>query len=83
MVNLISVESIRNILSTNMQVIGNTKEVICTNVYGPQIPEDKIRMLLGIENLRERNSNHHWILASEVNIISALLEKKGAIEDWT
>jgi hypothetical protein len=60
-----------------MQVIGNTEEVICTNVYGPQMLEDKRRMLLDLENLREWNSNLHWILAGDFNIIATLAEKKG------
>ena len=39
--------------------------------------EDKRRILLDLENLRERNSNLHWILAGDFNIIATLAEKKG------
>jgi hypothetical protein len=76
-VNLLSVEATRHTLSVKMQVIGNTEEVLCTNVYGPQVLEDKRRMLLDLENLKERNSNIHWILAGDFNIITTLAEKKG------
>jgi exonuclease III len=52
-VNLLSAEATRHTLSVNMQVIGNTTEVLCTNVYGPQVLEEKKRMLLDLENLKE------------------------------
>jgi hypothetical protein len=39
--------------------------------------EYKRRMLLDLENLREQNSNLHWILARDFNIIATLAEKKG------
>ena len=40
-VNLLSAEATRHTLSVKMQVIGNTEEVLCTNVYGPRVLEDK------------------------------------------
>ena len=36
-------------------------------------------MILDLENLRDRNRNLHWILASDFNIITTLAEKKGGI----
>jgi len=60
-----------------MQIIGNTVKILCTNVYGPQVLEEKRRMLLDLENLRDRTNNLQWILAGDFNIITTLAEKKG------
>jgi hypothetical protein len=46
------------------------------HVYAPQVLEEKRRMLLDLENLKERTSNLHWILAGDLNIITTLAKKK-------
>ena len=51
--NLLAAKATRHKLSVNMQIIGNTQVILCTNVYGPQMVEEKRRMLLDLENLRE------------------------------
>jgi exonuclease III len=33
--NLLATEATRHTLSINMQIIGNTEVILCTNVYGP------------------------------------------------
>jgi exonuclease III len=75
--NLLAVEATRHTLSVNMQIIGNTEVILCTNVYGPQMLEEKRRMLLDLENLKAHSNNLHWILAGDFNIITTLVEKKG------
>jgi hypothetical protein len=40
-VNLLAAEATRNTLTANMKIIGNTEEILCTNVYGPQVMEEK------------------------------------------
>jgi exonuclease III len=75
--NLLAVEATRHTLSVNMQIIGNTKVIQCTNVYGPHILEEKRRMLLDLENLKACSRNLHWILAGDFNIITTLVGKKG------
>jgi hypothetical protein len=75
-VNLLAVEATRNTLFVNMQIIGNTEEILCTNVYGPQVMEEKRRFLLNLENLKACTRNLHWILARDFNIITTLAEKK-------
>jgi exonuclease III len=75
--NLITAEATRHTLSINMQIIGNTEMILCTNGYGPQMLEDKRRMLLDLEDLKSRSNNLHWILAGDFNIITSLEEKKG------
>jgi hypothetical protein len=74
--NLLAVEATRHTLSANMQIIGNTEVILCTNVYGPQMLEEKRRMLLDLENLKARFNNLQWILAGDFNIIMTLAEKK-------
>ena len=60
-----------------MQIIGNTEVILWTNVYGPQVLEEKRRMLLDLENLKVCSNNLHWILARDFNIVTTLAEKKG------
>jgi hypothetical protein len=52
-------------------------EILCTNVCGPQVMEEKRRMLLDLENLKDHTHNLHWILANYFNIITTLAKKKG------
>jgi hypothetical protein len=33
--NLLAIEAMRHTLSVNMQIIGNSEVILCTNVYGP------------------------------------------------
>jgi hypothetical protein len=75
--NLLAVEATRHTLSINMQIIGNMEVILCTNVYGPQMLEEKRRILLDLENLKARSGNLDWILAGDFNIIMTLAEKKG------
>jgi exonuclease III len=77
LVNLLAAEAMRHTLSVNMKIIGNMMEILSTNVYGPQVMEEKRRMLLDLENLKDRTNNLHWILAGDFNIITTLAEKKG------
>jgi hypothetical protein len=74
--NLLAVEATRHTLPVNMQIIGNTEVILWTNVYGPQMLEEKRRMLLDLENLKAHSNNLHWILAGDFNIIMTLAEKK-------
>jgi exonuclease III len=75
--NLLAVEATRHTLLVNMKIIGNTEVILCTNVYGPQMLEEKRRILLDPENLKAHSSNLHWILVGDFNIIMTLAEKKG------
>jgi endonuclease/exonuclease/phosphatase family metal-dependent hydrolase len=59
-----------------MQIIGNGTKILCINVYGPQVMEEKRRMLLDLDNIKDRTNNLHWILAGDFNIITTLAEKK-------
>ena len=61
--SLIAAEATRHTLMVCMQIIGNTEVILCTNVYGPQMLEEKRRMLLDLENLKSHSSNLLWILA--------------------
>ena len=70
-------EATRYTLLVSMQIIGNTEVILCTNVYGPQMLEEKRRILLDLENLKLCSNNLHWILAGDFNIITSLVEKKG------
>jgi len=76
LVNLLSAKATKHRLSVKMKLIGGTEEVLCTNVYAPLALEEKRRILLDLENLREQTNNLHWILAGDFNIITTLAEKK-------
>jgi exonuclease III len=75
--NLIAAEATRYTLTVRMQIIGNTEEILCTNVYGPHGPEEKKGMIRDLEDIKGRATNLHWILAGDFNIITSLAEKKG------
>jgi hypothetical protein len=47
--DLISVEATRNYLSIIVQDVGNPDKVMCINVYGPQLLEDKKKMISDLE----------------------------------
>ena len=75
--NILAAEATGHTLSVNMKIIGNMEVILCTNVYGPQMVEEKRRMLLELENLRSRSNNLEWILARDFNIITTVAKKKG------
>jgi hypothetical protein len=75
--NLIAAEATRYTLTVRMQIIGNTEEILCTNVYGPHGPEENKGMIRDLEDIKGRATNLHWILAGDFNIITSLAEKKG------
>jgi exonuclease III len=75
--SLIAAEATRHTLTVHMQIIGNTKVILCTNVYGPQVSEEKRGMIRDLEDLKTRSNNLPWILAGDFNIITSLAEKKG------
>jgi hypothetical protein len=43
--NLIAAKETRHTLTVRMQIIGNTEEILYTNVYGPQASEEKRGMI--------------------------------------
>jgi exonuclease III len=75
--SLIAAEVTRHTLTVRMQIIGNTEVILCTNVYGPQVSEEKRGMIRDLEDLKTRSNNLQWILAGDFDIITSLAEKKG------
>jgi len=53
-----------------------------TNVYGPQNPNDKLKLLTSLEELRQRHPPIPWILGGDFNMIKSLTEKKEALDLW-
>jgi exonuclease III len=60
-----------------MQIIGNTEVILCTNVYGPHVSEERRGMIRDLEDIKNRSNNLQWILVGEFNIIMSLADKKG------
>ena len=77
--SLIAAEATRHTLTAHMQIIGNKEELICTNVYGPQVAEERKGMIRDLEELKTISNNLQWILVGDFNIIMSLAEKKGGI----
>jgi hypothetical protein len=50
--SLIAAKATRDTLTVCMQLIGNIEVILCTNVYGPQMPEDRRGMLRDLEDIR-------------------------------
>jgi hypothetical protein len=73
--SLIAVEETRNTLTVCMQLIGNAEDILCTNVYGPQVSEDRREILRYLDDLKNQANNLHWILAGDFNIMTSLVEK--------
>ena len=55
--SLIVDEATRHTLLVSMKIIGNTEVILCTNVYGPQMLEEKRKMLLDLEDLKTGSNN--------------------------
>ena len=55
--SLIAVEATRHTLTVSMQIIGNTKVILCTNVYGPQVSKEKRRMIRDLADPKTRSNN--------------------------
>ena len=60
-----------------IQPSGDKECYLITNVYGPQLLEDKLKLLTSMEVLRERHSIIHWIMGGDFNMMRSLSEKKG------
>ena len=58
-VDMISTKATSYYLSMDLQVIGTPEKVMFTNVYGPQLLDDKNGMMTALENLRDQNMNSH------------------------
>jgi exonuclease III len=50
-------------------------------MYGLERLEEKMRILVDLENRRARSHNLHQILVGDFNIITTLVEKKWALGD--
>jgi hypothetical protein len=50
-------------------------------MYGLERLEEKMRILVDLENRRARSRNLHQILVGDFNIITTLAKKKGALGD--
>ena len=57
--NLIAAEATRYTLTVCMQIIGNIEDILYTNVYGPQGPEEKRGMTQDLEDIKSRSTNLH------------------------
>jgi hypothetical protein len=50
--SLIEAKVTRHTLTVHMQIIGNKEVILCTNVYGPQVSEEKRGMIRDLEDLK-------------------------------
>ena len=63
-----------------IEPLGEKEVYSLTNVYGPQKPEEKLRLLTSLEELIGRHPVIPWILGGDFNMIRSLLEKKGELD---
>jgi len=76
---------VQNTLSTkhSLSVIVNMPDswqlIYVTNVYGPQRLQEKLEMLLDLEEVRQHHGVDHWILGGDYNMITNITEKKGGL----
>jgi hypothetical protein len=50
--SLITPEATRHTLMVHMQMIGNIEVILCTNVYGPHVLEEKRGMIQDLQDLK-------------------------------
>jgi len=76
---------VQNALSTkhSLSVIFNMPDsghsICVTNIYGPQRLQEKLEMLLDLDEVRQHHGADHWILGGDYNMITNLAEKKGGL----
>lgn len=56
---ILDVEASKNYLSMVIQPLGDKEVYLITNVYGPQRLEDKLRLLISLEEIRKRHPVMH------------------------
>ena len=72
---ILDAEASRNYLLVVTQPLGDKEVYLIINVYGPQKPQDKLRLLTSLEELSERHSGIPWILGGDFNMIRSLSKK--------
>ena len=75
-------EASRDHLSLIIQPVGDKDCYMITNVYGPQLLEGQLRLLISLEEMKERHPQLPSILGGDFNMIKSLTEKKGELEFW-
>lgn len=55
------------------------QSICVTNVYGPQRLQEKLEMLLDLDEVRQHHGADHWISGGDYNMITNLAEKKGGL----
>jgi len=53
---ILDAKAFRNYLSVVIQPLGDKEVYLIINFHGPQKPEDKLRLLTSLEDLRDRNA---------------------------
>jgi len=61
----VDAEASRNYLSVVIQPLGDREIYLITNFYGPQKPDDKLRLLTSLEDLRNKHPRIQWIMGGE------------------
>ena len=57
-----------------------SRQTVCiTNVYGPQQIQEKLKMLIDLDEVRQHHGATHWIVGGDYNMITNLAEKKGGL----
>jgi len=79
-IGIIDDEASMNYLLVVIQLVGDRKTYLVTNVYGPQRMDDKIRFLDSLVDLRDRDVGVPWIMGGDFNMIKSLSKKKGVLE---
>lgn len=77
-VSILGAEASRNYLSIIIQPVGVVDAFLTTNVYGPQIIEEKLRLLNSLAQLKSRHEGIPWVLGGYFYMIKSLSEKKEA-----
>ena len=71
-IGIVDAEVSRNYLSVVIQPVGDRETYLIIKIYGPQRPDDKLRLLTSLEDLRDRHLGITCILGEDFNMIKSL-----------
>jgi len=77
---MIDAEASRNYLSVIIQPVGVLDTFLVTNVYGPQIIDEKLRFLDSLVDLTRIHVEIPWVIGGDFNMIKSLSKKKEVLE---
>jgi hypothetical protein len=78
-ISLSSFFTTQHTISAKFQPMGSNQSGYITNVYGPQVMQDKLTFLQSLSLLAPLLESQPWIIGANFNIITSLPQKSGCL----